>query len=211
MKTIIDNFDIVDMFEKQMAEFAGSKYAVAVDSCTHAIHLCLELEKKRNIHEYTITLPSRTYISVPMQCINAGFKIRFKDIDWHDHYFLEPYNIIDAAGCFYKDMFVDFESYLFCISFGSKKPFALGKGGMIFTNNYETCKWLKFASFDGRDRHKGVMEDTFENIGWHYQMIPEIAAQGLIKFNMKQYTESSAFFHYYRDISNLPCFKEYLV
>ena len=211
MKPITDNFDIVNMFEKRLAKFAGSKYAVAVDSCTHAIHLCLEWEKLKDLPKYHITLPSRTYVSVPMQCINAGFKIEFKDIEWQDRYFIEPYHIIDAAGCFYKDMFCDFESYQFCISFGSKKPFALGKGGMIFTDNFRAYKWLKFASFDGRDRHKGVMEDTFESIGWHYQMIPEVAAQGLVKFNMGQYVEGSAHYHYYRNISKLPCFKDYLI
>jgi len=210
-KMIIDNFDIVDMFEKRLAKFAGSKYAVAVDSCTHAIHLCLEWEKLKDLPKYNIDLPSRTYVSVPMQCIHAGFDIRFKDIEWQDHYFIEPYKIIDAAGCFYKDMFVDFESYQFCISFGSKKPFGLGKGGMIFTNNFKAYKWLKYANFDGRDRHKELMENTFENIGWHYQMIPEVAAQGLVKFNMEHFYETSSHYHYYHDISKLPCFKDYLI
>lgn len=211
MKTITDNFDIVDMFEKRMAEFAGSKYAVAVDSCTHAIHLCLEFQKTKNLEKSDITLPSKTYVSVPMQCINAGFRIKFENIEWQDHYYLKPYHIIDAAGCFYRDMFCDFEEDLFCISFGNRKPFALGKGGMIFTDIRYKYEWLKFASFDGRDRHKEVMENTFENIGWHYQMIPEVAAQGLVKFNMEQYIETSNFHHYYRDISKLPCFVDYLI
>jgi len=211
---ITDNFDIVDMFEKRLAEFGGSKYAVAVDSCTHAIHLCLEWEKMKDFPKYHIThitLPSKTYVSVPMQCIHAGFKIEFEEKDWFHYYYIKPYKIIDAAGYFYKNMARGFGDDLFCISFGNRKPFALGKGGMIFTNNFQIYEWLKFASFDGRDRHKGVMEDVFNNIGWHYNMIPEVAARGLVKFNMKQYIERFSTYKDYRDISTLPCFKEYIL
>ena len=39
---INDPWDIVDAFEKMVAEYAGSKYAVAVDNCTNAIFLCLK-------------------------------------------------------------------------------------------------------------------------------------------------------------------------
>ena len=39
--TINDPWDIVDSFEKMVAEYAGSKYAVSVDNCTDGIFLCL--------------------------------------------------------------------------------------------------------------------------------------------------------------------------
>ena len=35
------NFETVTNFEKKIAEFCGSPFAVAVDSCTHGIELCL--------------------------------------------------------------------------------------------------------------------------------------------------------------------------
>ena len=54
------NFDVVRNFEDKIAEFYGSKYAVAVDCCTHAIELCLRYTKANDI-----TIPSRTYISIP--------------------------------------------------------------------------------------------------------------------------------------------------
>ena len=35
------SFVSIDEFEDKIAHFFGSPYAVAVDSCTHAIELCL--------------------------------------------------------------------------------------------------------------------------------------------------------------------------
>ena len=37
-----DAWDVVDLFEKKIAEYSGSKYAVSVDNCTDAIFLCLK-------------------------------------------------------------------------------------------------------------------------------------------------------------------------
>ena len=54
------DFTTIKQFEEQIADFFGSKYAVAVDCCTHAVELCLRLKK---IKHYTV--PKRTYISIP--------------------------------------------------------------------------------------------------------------------------------------------------
>jgi len=35
------SFDVVEQFEQEVAKFFGAPYAVATDSCTHAIELCL--------------------------------------------------------------------------------------------------------------------------------------------------------------------------
>ena len=37
-----DPWDIVDAFEDKVAGYAGSKYAVAVDSCTNAMFLSIK-------------------------------------------------------------------------------------------------------------------------------------------------------------------------
>ena len=39
-------FDIVTKFENQIAEFYGAPYAVATDSCTHGIEICLSNDSK---------------------------------------------------------------------------------------------------------------------------------------------------------------------
>ena len=38
-------FELIDKFENKIAEFFGSLYAVATDSCTHGIELCLRHTK----------------------------------------------------------------------------------------------------------------------------------------------------------------------
>ena len=48
-------FDSVRAFEKCVADYAGSKYAVAVDSCTNALFLCCKYFK---VNEVTIPADS---------------------------------------------------------------------------------------------------------------------------------------------------------
>ena len=44
---IEDAWDAVDLFERTIAEYAGSKYAVAIDNCTDALFLCLKYLNKK--------------------------------------------------------------------------------------------------------------------------------------------------------------------
>jgi dTDP-4-amino-4,6-dideoxygalactose transaminase len=41
----MSDFNIITKFEEEMSIFFGSKYAIAVDSCTHGIELCLRHTK----------------------------------------------------------------------------------------------------------------------------------------------------------------------
>ena len=68
-----DPWDIVEGFEKLVAEYAGSKYAVAVDSCTNSIFLCLKYLNAAG----EIEVPKRTYLSVPQAIIHAGCTPKF--------------------------------------------------------------------------------------------------------------------------------------
>ena len=43
------SFEIVKEFENNIAQFFGAPYAVAVDSCTHGIELCLRLTNTKKI------------------------------------------------------------------------------------------------------------------------------------------------------------------
>ena len=70
-----DPWDVVDLFERTIADYAGSKYAVTVDSCTNAMFLCLKYLK----FEGEITIPARTYVSVPCTVIHAGCQVQFED------------------------------------------------------------------------------------------------------------------------------------
>ena len=43
------SFAILTEFENKISEFFGSPYAIAVDSCTHGIELCLRYTKETKI------------------------------------------------------------------------------------------------------------------------------------------------------------------
>ena len=86
---IKDPWDIVDLFENKVAEYAGSKYAVALDSCTNALFLSLKFLKATG----NITIPKKTYLSVPSTIIHADCRPVFEDIEWSGIYSLKPYPI----------------------------------------------------------------------------------------------------------------------
>ena len=68
-------FDVVDEFESTIAQYSGSKYAVAIDCCTNAIFLCLKYINKPQ----TLTIPSYTYVGVPCSIRNAGYFVNFEN------------------------------------------------------------------------------------------------------------------------------------
>lgn len=177
-------YQIVKNFEKNVAEFTGSQFAVAVDNCTNAIFLCCKYLNVKNVF-----LPNRTYPSVPCSVIHAGGKVSFRDKNWIDDgfYKLDPYPIYDAAHMFEKNMYktktscTDKKSFM-CISFSATKPINIGKGGMILTNDKKSVDWFKQARYCGR-HEKSLMDDNFEMLGWNMYMTPEQAARGLILMN----------------------------
>ena len=141
-------FEIIATFENEIANYAGSKYAVAVDSCTSAIFLCCKYLKVGEV-----TIPSKTYVSVPCAIINAGGRVKFEHVEWIGIYPLKPYPIFDGAKRFCRGMYVS-DSYQ-CLSFHPRKHIKLDKGGMILTNDEEAVKWFKTA------RHAGDTKNLF--------------------------------------------------
>ena len=87
------SFEKVEKFEKIIADFFGCKYAVATDSCTHAIELCLRyLDIKNNI-----SFPNHTYVGVPLLAYKLNLKWSWNFDKWEDYYYIHGTNIIDAA------------------------------------------------------------------------------------------------------------------
>jgi dTDP-4-amino-4,6-dideoxygalactose transaminase len=165
-------YKVVDDFEKTIAEFTGSKYAVAVDSCSNAIFLSL---KYLNQTDKVITIPSRTYISVPCGIRNAGYNLQMKDIEWSGVYQLDPLPIYDGALRFKRGMY---QGGFHCLSFHIKKHIKIGRGGMILTDDEDAYNWFKLARYNGRNEieHK---YDKFKMVGWNFYMTNADAARGL--------------------------------
>lgn len=164
-------FEVVDAFERRVAEFAGARYGVAVNTGTSAIFLSLVYAA-----EEEVTLPAHTFISVPMAALHAGLAITFEDYEWQGVYELQPWKIIDGALRFRRNMY---EGGLHCLSFHARKLLNIGEGGMILTDDEEAYRWLRKARYSGRDEANGYRIEDIDMLGWQMYMTPEKAARGL--------------------------------
>lgn len=168
------SFSVVDQFENKVAEFAGAKFGIAVNTCTSALFLSMKYAT-RNSGPLEVTLPAHTFVSVPMAAIHAGLKVRFADYAWGGVYAVTPLNIIDGALRFKKGMY---QGGLHCLSFHARKLLNIGEGGMILTDDQEAANWLRKARYSGRGAPTYAVEDI-DMIGWQMYMTPEKAARGL--------------------------------
>jgi dTDP-4-amino-4,6-dideoxygalactose transaminase len=204
--SINDPWDVVDIFEKQLADYAGSKYAICTDSCSNAMFLCL---KYLNVEKQTIELPAHTYASTPMQCIHAGNSIKFVDKEWSGEYYLEPTPIVDAATRFCKGMYRP-NSY-YCVSFHHRKTLKIGRGGVVLTDDKKFVKWARPMIYDGR--HKDVLykDDQLDCIGYHMYMTPEEAATGILLMeNIADYNNDTGNNLSYTDLRQQRIFEKYV-
>lgn len=163
---------MIEEFESQIAEFFGSPYAVATDCCTHALELSL-----RHTGYNNITVPTRTYLSVPMTCMKLGLNWSWKEDEWSDYYHLGNTTIIDAAVLWGEGTYLS--NTFMCLSFQFRKHLNLGRGGMILLQEKDDYNALKKMSYDGRDFNRPWAEQDIDTIGYHYYMTPEVAKTGI--------------------------------
>jgi dTDP-4-amino-4,6-dideoxygalactose transaminase len=176
-------YKITEDFEKSLSDYTGAPYVVTVDNQSNALFLSLYYEKniKGSIEGNVITIPSRTYPSVPCEIIHAGLKVNFfpmKEKTLTGAYCLEGSNVWDSALRFTADMYIP--GTHMCISFtGPYKHFKLSKGGAILTDSHEAYLWFKRARYSGR-RECSYHDDYFDMLGWNFYMMPELASRGLL-------------------------------
>ena len=164
-------YKIVEMFEEEVAEYTGSPYAIALDNCTDALFLCCVYSKVTEV-----TIPKKTYLSVPQAIMSSGGKVIFDNTEWRGVYELKPYKIYDSARRFTSNMYIP-NSFM-CLSFHPKKTLKMRKGGMILTDNEDAYKWFKKARHEGRDEIPYI-QDNIKFMGWNMYMTPPDAAEGL--------------------------------
>ena len=174
-------YKITEDFEKALADYTGAPYVVTVDNQSNALFLALMYE---NVKGKEITIPARTYPSVPCEIIHAGAKVKFKKVDGttlKGSYNLSPSKTWDSALSFTANMYKP-DTFM-CISFtGPYKHFKLSKGGAILTDNLDAYHWFKRARYSGR-RECSYHDDYFDMLGWNFYMMPELAARGLLLMN----------------------------
>jgi dTDP-4-amino-4,6-dideoxygalactose transaminase len=182
-------YKITEEFEEKLADYTGAKYAVTVDNQSNALFLALMYEGVKGME---ITIPSRTYPSVPCEIIHAGAKVNFSPVEGKTikgAYQLEPTNVWDSALAFTADMYKP--GTHMCISFtGPYKHFKLSKGGAILTDSLEAYHWFKRARYSGR-RETSYHDDHFDMLGWNFYMMPELAARGLLLINQFYNTDGT--------------------
>ncbi len=176
------SWKVVHDFESLICNWFGAKYGVAVDSCTHGIELCLRLKGVKKI-----SIPKRTYLSIPFLSHKLGLPLKWRDESWEDYYEISNSGIYDAA-VLWKEM-----SYLpdtmMCLSFQFQKHLSLGRGGMILLDDDDSAKQLSKMVYDGRNPNVPWRDQNIDTIGYHYYMTPETAQMGIKKFQDAIHTE----------------------
>jgi dTDP-4-amino-4,6-dideoxygalactose transaminase len=175
-------YKVTEEFEEKLASYTGAKYAVTLDNMSNGLFLSLYYEHVvMNRTDDIITIPSRTYPSVPCEIIHAGLNVGFNKVEGttiKGAYQLEGSRVWDSALTFTADMYKP--NTHMCVSFtGPYKHFKLSKGGAILTDDPTAYRWFKRARYSGR-RAVSYHEDNLDMLGWNFYMMPELAARGLL-------------------------------
>ena len=176
-------YKVTEEFEQELCKYTGAKYAVTVDNMSNGLFLALYYENhiKNNIKSKSVSIPSRTYPSVPCEIIHAGLKVKWEKVNTKTltgAYQLKGSNVWDSALTFTADMYKP-KTHM-CVSFtGPYKHFKLSKGGAILTDDIHAYHWFKRARYSGR-RECSYHDDNFDMLGWNFYMMPELAARGLL-------------------------------
>jgi len=195
------NFESVTLLENQIAKFFNAPYAVATDSCTHGIEICLRLKNAKKIK-----VPSRTYLSIPFLSKKLNIEMEWTDTEWKDYYHLTD-EIIDAAVLWKEGSYIP--KTMMSISFQFQKHLSLGRGGMILLDDKEDALALKKMSYDGRLPSIPWRDQNINSIGYHYYMTPETANLGLQKIE-KAIKEKPRQWNYldWPDLTQMDIFKK---
>ena len=209
-------YKITEDFEKLLSEYTGAKHVVTVDNMSNALFLALYYEHyvNKSIKTDTITIPNRTYPSVPCEIIHAGLKVGWeisKKETLTGAYQLKGSNVWDSALRFTHNMYIP--NNHMCVSFtGPYKTFKLSKGGAILTDNHDAYLWFKRARYSGR-RECSYHDDNLDMLGWNFYMMPELAARGCLLMNqfydLKQNPiPQKDITHNYPDLSNFKIYNQ---
>jgi dTDP-4-amino-4,6-dideoxygalactose transaminase len=187
-------YKITEDFEKALSDYTGAPYVVTVDNMSNGVFLSLYYENhvKKSIPNGSVSIPSRTYPSVPCEIIHAGLKVEFEPVEGKTikgAYVLKGSNVWDSALRFTADMYVP-GSHMNISFTGPYKHFKLSKGGAILTDDYDAYLWFKRARYSGR-RECSYHDDHFDMLGWNFYMMPELATRGLLMISQFYNTDGT--------------------
>lgn len=152
-----------------------------------------------------ISIPKRTYVSVPQSIIHAGGRPTFRDEDWSGAYQLTPLPVWDSARRLTSGMFA--AGRMQCVSFHASKILGDTQGGAILHDSPEADLWLRRARFDGRAEGVAPKDDAFTQVGWHCYMSSDVAARLLLKLHSLPRHNADLPNDDYPDLSRIEIFK----
>lgn len=183
------SFDTLFKFEKELAEYTGSPFAVVTDCCTHAIELCLRIDNV-NVTDFT----AYTYLSIPQLMRNLNINFQMIGERWVGEYQFHGTNIWDSARRLERGMYRTGQKQ--CLSFGNGKPLQLGRCGAILLDNVEEYRTLSRMRSDGRDLRQSPWQDHAITQGYHYCPTLETCELGIKKL---QTIDERPKYHQYPD------------
>jgi dTDP-4-amino-4,6-dideoxygalactose transaminase len=190
----------VKEFEEQFAQYVGAKYAVALNSATSALFLCLRYLKENNDKKRKdVIVPSLTFTASASVIRHNDLKVMFADVKKEDFCLDKDKLEVDEdfnsfilgiisvhltgnkAITEYKDISIIEDSAHrilpdtqgnnpVCYSFYATKNMTTGEGGMVTTNDENLYNWLRLARLHGSDKN-GF--DRYKNAGvnWRYNIM----------------------------------------
>jgi dTDP-4-amino-4,6-dideoxygalactose transaminase len=181
---------VTRLLEIALQSYTGAPFVSCVNSCTMALELALLWQRYLNHESYPVylTIPSRTYVSVPQSIVRAGFEVDYVDYPWEGEYQLNPLPVWDSAKRFTSGMYR--KGQFQCVSFHVAKIFGDTQGGAILHDDPEAQGFFREARFDGRTavvplrkerislpaeytRHCYMSPDVAVRLLNHFQYLPE--------------------------------------
>jgi dTDP-4-amino-4,6-dideoxygalactose transaminase len=177
-------FDVVRGFEDTLAEYVGSPYCVAVNSCTSAARLAFDWWMKQE-GSHILEFPARTYRSMVNMAARCGATPVLRDYEWAGGYNIRPSNIWDYALFLHPMMYKAGNVQL--LSFHPQKPLALSSGGgAILHDNPEADRFYRLDRYDGRTEGNPIQTDDWPVHGDHCYMFPGQAGEALHRLEIFQ-------------------------
>jgi dTDP-4-amino-4,6-dideoxygalactose transaminase len=198
----MDPFQQIDLFEQELAEFTGAKYAVATDCCTHAIELAMRYDRVKETQ-----FSAYTYLSVLM--IFHHLKIDYKLIDdkWSGQYLFYNTRIIDSARQLKQNMYDP--GSVTCVSFGRGKPLDLHRGGALLLDDKTMYEKLKLWRYDGRNLSILPWQNQKKFLlSFHYKMTPDEATLGRKKLLQQNFTGNQLDWRAYPDCREIEIYND---
>lgn len=150
--------NLVYEFEKELADYVGSKYVVTTDSCTSALFLSVKYTLHNESHPSHMTIPSMTVPLVPNAILEAGSSVWFNDeTSWvGSAYRIEGSSVYDSAHQLQRDQYTELKkndpNAKLCFSFYPTKTIGSADGGAIATDDEDFANWARSISTYGRNQ-----------------------------------------------------------